>query len=227
MDKKVKYAENFAETFYDSESKELRSNLWTFCVYPGDSLPKDYLNIIDNLHIPCLISPVHDADKNGNGMEKKKHIHCMIYYGKGANKSFDQVSKVVKKLGGCQPEAVMNSAGLIRYFIHRDNPEKARRSKGMDRDWTVEDLKGFAGFEYMDAFETQASDNAIYEYIEQLILDERITNFASLIMHLRNSNLKTELNFIRRHSIYFDKLINGLYHRIKDAVPGAEEETKK
>lgn len=195
--------ENFSEKWYDSESKELRSNCWTFCVYPSDSLPDNYLNIIDNWHIPTLLSPVHDSDKNGNGMEKKKHIHVFMYFGKGANKSFSQIMTFVKKLGGCQPEVVANSVGLIRYFVHKDNPEKAQ--------YHIEDLKSFAGFEYLDAFETNFDDELRYDFIESFIKDNDIHNIFVLVNMLKSQNLKNELNFLRRHTIYFDKYLNGLY----------------
>lgn len=183
-------------------------------MYPGDSQPKDWYNIISSWHLPVLVSPVHDADKNGDGMEKKKHQHVMLYFGKGANKSFEQVCKYVKKVGGCQPETVGNGPGLIRYFIHRDNPEKAQRSKGMDRDWTIEDLISFAGFEYLDAFNNFASDEAIYDKVEGLINDLQISNFAVLVSVLKQENLKSELSYLRRHSIYFDRLLNGMYQQI-------------
>lgn len=195
--------ENFSEKWYDSESKELRSNCWTFCVYPDDSLPENYLTIIDNWHVPVLLSPVHDMDKNGNGMEKKKHIHVFMYFGKGANKSFEQVKKYVMKLGGCQPEVVNNSVGMIRYFVHRDNPEKAQ--------YKIDDLKAFAGFEFMDAFTNNYDESLLYDFIEGFIKDNDIHNIYVLVNALKCGNLNNELNFLRKHTIYFDKYLNGLY----------------
>ena len=109
---KNKLMQNFAETFFDSDCKEVRSNTWTFCMYPGDSQPDDWFNIISRWHLPALVSPVHDADLNGDGMEKKKHQHVILYFGKGANKSFEQVSKFVHQVGGCQPVTVSNGPGL-------------------------------------------------------------------------------------------------------------------
>lgn len=220
--------DNFAEKFYDSESKEVRSNLWTFCIYPNDSLPENYLNIIQNWHIPTLLSPIHDADISGNGMEKKKHIHVMIYFGRGANKSFCQVSKYVKKLNGCQPESVGNGPGLIRYFIHRDNPEKAQRSKGMNRDWNIYDIISFSGFEYLEAFDNANSDDIIYESIESFITNNDIHNYFILVNLMKKANMKTEVSFIRRHSIHFVKYLDGSFqnHVYNLKVSGKDEESK-
>ena len=200
---------NFSEKFYDSESKELRSNCWTFCIYPGDSLPDNYLNRIQNMHIPTLLSPVHDKDLNGNGMEKKKHIHVMMYFGKGANKSFNQVKKFVELLGGCQPEVVNNAPGLIRYFIHKDNPEKFQ--------YSINDLMAFSGFEYLEAFENNYQDSLIYDFIEDFIEDNSINNIVVLIRLLKKQNLRNELNFVRSHTIYFGKYLDGQYQLNKKA----------
>ena len=106
-----------------------RSNLWCFVGYPNDSLPKNYLSILQNEHIACLVSPIHDKDKNADNTEKKKHIHFMVYYGNGANKSQDQVSELSKKLNGTIPIIVNSRNAMIRYFIHADNPEKKQYSR--------------------------------------------------------------------------------------------------
>lgn len=48
-----------------------RTRNWTMIGYPGDSLPENYREILnDQLHLSWCESPVHDADVNGNGEEK-------------------------------------------------------------------------------------------------------------------------------------------------------------
>lgn len=187
--------QNISEIEYVSESKELRSNCWTFCIYPDDSLPENYLSIIDQWHIPVLLSPVHDSDVNGNGMEKKKHIHVMIYFGSGKNKSYPQVMKYVEKLNGCPAEVVHNTVGMIRYFVHRDNPEKHQ--------YKIEDLKSFCCFQYLEAFENNATDeNKYFNFIEEFCEDNQIYNYYQLTLKLKDCNLINELNFLRRHSTH-------------------------
>ena len=68
-------------------SKPSRSNLWVCVVYPDDSLPENYRSIIDSWHLPVLLSPVHDADKNADESEKKKHMHIMTCSGRIQNQS--------------------------------------------------------------------------------------------------------------------------------------------
>lgn len=200
--------QNISEIQYVSESQELRSNTWTFCVYPDDSLPSNYLEIINGWGVATLLSPVHDSDLNGNGMEKKKHIHVMLYFGKGANKSYKQVMKFVERLHGCPCEVVHNSVGMIRYFIHRDNPEKYQ--------YRLEDLKSFFGFQYLEAFENNATDeNAYYDFLEDYCEDNMIYNYYQLTISLKRHGLKNELNFLRRHSTHIRYVLTDKYQILK------------
>ena len=57
------------------KDKRERFYKWTMIIYPGDSAPENYESIINNWHIPCCLSPIHDQDLNGDETEKKKHQH--------------------------------------------------------------------------------------------------------------------------------------------------------
>ena len=52
-------------------SKEQRSNKWAFLFY-RESAPEDYLEILEGLHIPFILSPWHDKDVNRKTGELKK-----------------------------------------------------------------------------------------------------------------------------------------------------------
>lgn len=43
--------------------KEQRSSKWTFLFYK-ESAPADYLEVLEELHIPFILSPWHDKDIN-------------------------------------------------------------------------------------------------------------------------------------------------------------------
>lgn len=42
-------------------SKEKRSNKWAFLFYK-ESAPDNYLDILEEIHIPFVLSPWHDKD---------------------------------------------------------------------------------------------------------------------------------------------------------------------
>lgn len=184
---------------------EKRSNTWTFVVYPDDSLPENYLSIILSWHIAALLSPVHDSDLNGDESEKKKHIHIMLYFGTGQNKSFNQVSEFTSQLNGTIPLIVHNTNALIRYFIHLDNPEKHQ--------YSMNDLISVSGFQYHEAFENYTSEQQLYQAIEEIINKEIIYNYAELIMYLNAHNMLYESMFVRKHTFFFNSYLNGIYQK--------------
>lgn len=106
-----------------------RSTTWTFLVYP-DSAPADWINLLKNLHVPFIISPLHDKDVKDEttGELKKPHYHCIIRF--RSKKSFNQVkSEVCDKLNGPIPQPVADIAMMIRYLVHLDDPDKYQYSR--------------------------------------------------------------------------------------------------
>lgn len=150
-----------------------RSNIWAFIIYP-DSWPTDYKEIIASWHIPCCLSPLHDADKNGDETEKKPHRHILINFGSGKKKSFDQLLiNYCTSLHGSFPIAIDSERGMIRYFVHIDNPEKAQ--------YEIENIECFSGYDCSEFFKPSASlANSIMNDIKKFIIDNEISEFRDL-----------------------------------------------
>lgn len=199
--------------------KGKRSNLWCCVFYPGDSAPDNYLDIIRSWIIPCLISPIHDSDKNADDTEKKKHCHLMLDFGSGQNKSFDQVKKYTDQLNGTIPIICHSKNSMVRYFVHLDNPEKHQ--------YKISDLISVGGFEYDKAFETYSSEIQMYKFIERIIYDEMIYNYALLTKYLMDNNLEYELQFVRKHTFHFNALLNGYFQLIQNGRQKRLENLKK
>lgn len=187
-------------------SKQRRSNLWICVFYPDDSAPEDYEDIIQSWHLPVLLSPIHDADLNADSSEKKKHIHLMIDFGSGQNKSFDQVKNITDQLNGTNPIICQNRSAMIRYFVHKDNPEKHQ--------YEINDLKTFGGFEYVAAFENYSNELQIYKFIEDIIFDNIIYNYAVLCRYMIQHGYQYEYNFLRKHTLHFKALLDGQFQMI-------------
>ena len=61
-------------------SKDKRSNKWAFLLYQ-ESVPKNYLEVLEELHIPFVLSPWHDKDVNKEtGEFKKAHKHGALFF---------------------------------------------------------------------------------------------------------------------------------------------------
>lgn len=103
--------------------KDTRCRAWTFVQY-DESSPENWRDIIDNMHIEWVESPLHDKDINGDGTPKKPHRHIMLLF--SGVKSYEQVAELIKPLNVPSPQKVHNSKSLVRYMAHLDNPEKHR-----------------------------------------------------------------------------------------------------
>ena len=80
------------------------------------------MEIVSDLKVETIISPLHDSDINPTGEPKKPHYHVMIMW--ESVKTKEQVMKIFKSFGGVGCEPVNSIRGMARYFCHLDNPEK-------------------------------------------------------------------------------------------------------
>lgn len=116
-----------------------RTRNFAFLVYP-DSAPDNWRDVLDNAHVECLISPLHDKDVNPDGTQKKPHWHVMVMF--SSVKTRKQASVLRDAVGGVGWENVASTRGYARYLCHLDNPEKAQ--------YNQEDIVELGGADYSD-----------------------------------------------------------------------------
>ena len=217
-------------------SKIARSNTWACIIYPGDSAPTNYLDIIHSFMIPVLLSPLHNPDENFDLMDpetgemfdtKKKHQHLMLYF--SSLKSINQVMEYTNKLNGTKPFIVHSYEAMTRYFIHWDDPDKQQfyDKNKEEKSAAISKILSFNGFEYLSAFSTYTNEDKIYEYIEDLVIKEKIANIIDLIIYLNEKKMTYEKKFIRTHTMYVRALLDGQYHKLsKDIKKVTESEVE-
>lgn len=150
------------------KKKEQRSNKWTFLIYQ-ESAPEDYLNLLEELHVPFILSPWHDKDVNRTtGEFKKPHKHGVFFF--ESLKSYSQVSELISdKLNSPEHvEVVMSPKGMYDYFTHAENPEKTP--------YNIEDIESGAGFE-LDKFLAENNEDLLKQVYE-VMRDSGIKEFA-------------------------------------------------
>ena len=73
--------------------KDKRSNKWTFLMYE-ESAPENYLEVLDAMQIPYMLSPWHNQDINKKtGELKKSHKHGALFF--ESLKSYSQISDLI------------------------------------------------------------------------------------------------------------------------------------
>ena len=181
---------------------EKRSNKWAFLIYQ-ESSPQNYLEILESLRVPFVLSPWHDKDINSEtGEIKKSHKHGALYF--DSLKSYSQVSELISdKLNGpSHVEIVLSPKGMFNYFTHADNPDKTL--------YNVEDIESGCGFEIDKFLLEQNSDNFMNEVID-IIEENNFTEFEDLVRYARKNNYLL-LGLIIERTYFFAKYLDSRRH---------------
>ena len=143
-----------------------RSNNWAFVAYP-ESLPENWIGIINSYHIPWFCSPLHDADLNADETEKKAHYHIILNF--ESLKTQQQVEEITKdKLNATVPIIVKSMKGYLDTYLA---PTKNDRDLIYDKmiDWIEEnditefsDLANYARYNEPDWRSLLYSNSTIF-----------------------------------------------------------------
>lgn len=154
-----------------STEKQIRTRNWTFVLYP-ESAPENWRELIDDMHVEWVESPLHDKDINANGEPKKAHIHILLLF--GGVKSYEQVKELTDNLHCPIPERCHNAKALVRYMAHLDNPEKAQYNR--------EAIIAHGGIDLSELLRPSSSER--YTIIREMLSfvgDNNITEYWQLV----------------------------------------------
>ena len=182
--------------------KDKRSNKWAFLLYQ-ESAPKNYLDILEEMHIPFVLSPWHDKDVNKEtGEFKKAHKHGVLFF--ESLKSYTQVSELLtEKLNTpSHVEIVMSPKGMYDYFIHAENPDKTL--------YNIDEIESGCGFELDQFLITNNNDQFLLTVID-IIEEHNFTEFNNLVRYARLEN-PSLLNLIIDKTYFFGKYVDSRRH---------------
>jgi len=158
-----------------SSNKDSRTRNWTIVLYP-ESAPDNWRDLINDIHIEWVESPLHDKDINATGEVKKPHWHILLMF--GGVKSYEQVLEITQLLNCPIPERCHNAKAMVRYMAHMDNPEKAQ--------YSISDIRSYGGVDIAELLRPSSSERytLISEMIE-FIKISNITEFQDLLDYAR------------------------------------------
>lgn len=180
----------------------MRSNKWTFLLYQ-DSAPKNYLDILEELHIPFVLSPWHDRDINKEtGEFKKAHKHGALYF--DSLKSYSQVSDLLTKNLNtpAHVEPVMSPKGMYDYFTHAENPEKTL--------YDINEIETGCGFD-LDKFLINNNSDEFLSMVIDIIEERNFIEFNNLVRYARTEN-PLLLDLIIDKTYFFAKYLDSRRH---------------
>lgn len=159
----------------EKASGDGRARHWWFFVYP-DSAPSEWREILDDLHIEWIESPLHDKDTEATGEIKKAHWHILVMF--DSLKSYEQIKAITDSLNSPIPQRVLSAKGAVRYFAHLDNPDKYQ--------YPVSEIIAHGGADVAELLKPTAA--ARYDLIAEMIdwVDANsIAHFIDLLNHAR------------------------------------------
>lgn len=196
-------------------AKDKRSNKWAFLLYK-DSAPENYLDILEELHIPFILSPWHDKDVNKEtGEFKKAHKHGALFF--DSLKSYSQVSELlVEKLNTpAHIEVVLSPKGMYDYFVHAENPEKTL--------YNLEDIESGCGFE-LKKFLIDQNSSLFLETVIDIITDNDFTEFEDLVHFARHQDISL-LGLIIERTFFFTKFLDSRRYNPQNKKKNSSEDT--
>jgi hypothetical protein len=180
------------------KKKEQRSNKWAFIFYK-ENCPENYLEILEGIHVPFVLSPWHDNDFNTEtGEIKKAHKHGALFF--DSLKSYVQVSNLIgeKLKAPKHVEVVLSPKGMYEYFTHADNPDKSL--------YRTEDIECGCGFE-LEKFLVEYNTSEFLNSIIDVIEENDFMEFDELVRYARSSNYLL-LELIVDKTYFFSKLLD-------------------
>lgn len=171
-----------------------------FLVYP-ESAPEDWIEILRNQHVPFIVSPLHDKDKDLSELDgdlqlvsKKAHWHVAIMC--DGNKPLKYFCDLSKSVNGSTAWKIQNLRSMLRYFCHFDNPEKYQ--------YPVNDIRCYCGASYDDAMEL--TGNELTDECNRIIIfcqENGIRSFSGLVNTLSYQGYRDWLHIVTSQRTYF------------------------
>ena len=182
-----------------------KGRYWACVCYP-QSLPTNWLEILQNSGLALAISPLHDKDVDPTGEPKKPHYHLLLCY--DGPTTYNNVKTLCDCLNATIPIKIESPRGMYRYHIHMDNPEKYQYD---DRNRILMnglDPANFNGLTETEQFKIKCE-------LIQLIRDNKIYEYSNLIDYLKALELKDYLTVAMKNTLFFNSYLSSARNSIK------------
>ena len=177
---------------------DIKKRNWTFVLY-DDSCATDWEDYLNSTGVPYAYA-YHDKDKTEVGEEKKAHYHVLICF--DGPITYSNIMTYAIRVGAANGVAqpVGSVRGMVRYFCHKDNPDKYQYSEDI-----IQCRNGFDPSDYFALTATQ--QKALKRKVINFIRDNEITEYAELIDWLENSDETDMFDIASQNTFFFTQYI--------------------
>lgn len=175
-----------------------KERYWTFVLYP-ESAKEDWKDYLQSLGLQVAVSPLHDKDINASGEQKKAHYHILLCF--NGPTTYNRVLEITKVLNATIPQRVLSCVGIVRYFTHKDNPEKYQYD---EKDITVLNGLDIKTFNDLTLSQTLTIKKDIIQEINEL----KITSYYILVnMYAYDSSKRDYFQVVSSSPYFFSSYI--------------------
>lgn len=177
---------------------DIKKRNWTFVLYK-DSCAKDWEEYLISTGVPFSYA-YHDKDKTEIGEPKKPHYHVVLCF--DGPITYSNVSNYAKRVGAANDvvQPVGSVRGIVRYFCHKDNPDKYQYSEDI-----IQCRNGFDPSDYfcLTATQQKAFKRKTIEFIQYNDIEE----YADLIDVLMASDEVDMFDIASQNTFFFTQYI--------------------
>lgn len=186
---------------------DLKKRNWTFVLY-NDSCAKDWQEYLTATGVPFSYA-YHDKDFTEIGEPKKPHYHVLLCF--DGPTTYKTMLDHAKRVGAANDvvQPVGSVRGIVRYFCHKDNPDKHQYPEDI-----IQCRNGFDPSDYFCMTVTQ--QKAFKRKVTSFIRDNDIEEYAELIDILMDSDEGEMYDIATQNTFYFTQYIKSRRNRKKN-----------
>ena len=177
---------------------DLKKRNWTFVLY-DDSCAKDWEEYLIATGVPFTYA-YHDKDITEIGETKKPHYHVLMCF--DGPTTYNTMLDHGKRVGAANDvvQPVGSVRGIVRYFCHKDNPDKFQYTEDI-----VQCRNGFDPTDYFNL--TVSQQKSLKKAVTAFIRDNEITEYAELVDILMDSDEMDMYDIATQNTFYFTQYI--------------------
>lgn len=177
---------------------DLKKRNWTFVLY-DDSCARDWEEYLISTGVPFSYA-YHDKDMTEVGESKKPHYHVLICF--DGPTTYNTMEEHAKRVGAANNvvQPVGSVRGIVRYFCHKDNPDKYQYTEDI-----IQCRNGFDPKDYFNLTVSQAK--AFKRKVTNFIRDNEINEYAELIDYLMDSEEDDMYDIATQNTFFFTQYI--------------------
>lgn len=177
---------------------DIKKRNWTFVLY-DDSCAKDWEDFLVSTGVPFSYA-YHDKDKTDLGEDKKPHYHVLICF--DGPVTYQNALTYATRCGAANDvvQPVGSVRGIVRYFCHKDNPDKYQYEEDV--------IQCRNGFDPKDYFCLTVTQQKVFKRkIIEFIQDNDITEYADLVDTLMYSDQMDMFDIATQNTFFFTQYI--------------------